>query len=100
MELTQQERESAYKKFIEKWGVDAQIMMCIEEMSELQKALCKYLRYGKENSNAEIKYNVIEEIADVANMIGQLEYIFDEKIINEIKCQKIERCLNKIKGAK
>ena len=30
-----------YKRCIDVWGEDAQIKMCIEEMSELTKELCK-----------------------------------------------------------
>ena len=41
-----------YKKIYEKWGLESQERMCIEEMSELTKELCKRVRYettDKEN---------------------------------------------------
>ena len=37
--------KNSYKKFLDGWGYDAQSLMCIEEMSELTKALCKYKRF-------------------------------------------------------
>lgn len=86
----------AYKKFLDKWGYDAQSLMCIEEMSELTKALCKYKRFGKEDSLQEIKDNILEEIADVLNTVEQLKYYFGEEKIEEIRKQKIEKTLKKL----
>ena len=76
---------------MECWGYDAQARMAIEEMSELTKALCKYERFGKENAPQEIKDNILEELADVHNMIAQLEMYFGKKEIEKIRLQKIER---------
>jgi NTP pyrophosphatase (non-canonical NTP hydrolase) len=47
-------------------------MMAIEEMSELQKEICKMKRgqFDKEH--------ILEELADVQIMIWQLEIIFGE----------------------
>jgi NTP pyrophosphatase (non-canonical NTP hydrolase) len=57
---------------IAKWGVESQTMMAIEEMSELQKEICKMKRgqFDKEH--------ILEELADVQIMIWQLEIIFGE----------------------
>lgn len=55
---------------IKKYGVDAQLKMAIEEMSELTKEICKNFR-GKEN-----KEQIAEEIADVEIMIEQLKIMF------------------------
>lgn len=79
------------KKFMECWGYDAQARMAIEEMSELTKALCKYERFGKENAPKEIKDNLLEEVADVHNMIAQLEMYFGKEEIEKIRLEKIER---------
>ena len=76
---------------MECWGYDAQARMAIEEMSELTKALCKYERFGKENAPQEIKDNILEELADVHNMIAQLEMYFGKEEIEKIRLQKIER---------
>ena len=78
--------KEAYKKFLNEWGYDAQSLMCIEEMSELTKALCKYKRFNKEQASLEIKQNILEEIADVLNTAEQMQFYFGE-----------ERALKKIK---
>ena len=83
--------EQRLKHFMECWGYDAQARMAIEEMSELTKALCKYERFGKENAPQEIKDNILEELADVHNMIAQLEMYFGKEEIEKIRLQKIER---------
>jgi hypothetical protein len=51
--------EIALKKF----GVEKQMIKCVEELSELQKEICKQA-LGQGN-----KDNLIEEIADVEIMI-------------------------------
>lgn len=90
------DRIKSYKIFLDKWGYDAQALMCIEEMSELTKALCKYNRYGKEKAPLEIKENVLEEIADVLNCVEQMKIIFGEEEVEKIRDEKIYRTLNKI----
>ncbi len=92
------EFEQAYKKFLDVWGEDAQIMMAIEEMSELTKELCKYLRYKNfnEKSVEDVLPNINEEIADVLNCVEQLEILFDSDLINTIRKAKIERTLKKV----
>lgn len=89
--------KEAYKKFLDEWGYDAQSLMCIEEMSELTKALCKYKRFNKEQATPEIKQNILEEIADVLNTAEQMQYYFGEEEIEKIRKEKIERALKKIK---
>ena len=50
---------------------DKQINICIEEMSELTKELCKYMRG---NSNKE---HILEEIADVHITLMQMLLLFE-----------------------
>lgn len=80
------EAQEIYRKLIEKFGEEKQTIIAIEELSELQKALCKCLR-GQGNFD-----NVVEEIADVQIMLEQLEMIFDCDllVINEID-KKLQR---------
>lgn len=54
------------KYAVETYGAQAQTLMVFEEMSELQKELCKHAR-GKDNQEA-----IAEEIADVQIMLGQM----------------------------
>ena len=58
-------------KCIDKWGRQAQLLMVLEEMSELQKEILKNVNRGKENIDA-----IIDETADVEIMLDQLKYIY------------------------
>ena len=92
----EQDYTEFYKRFLDTWGYDAQSTMCIEEMSELTKALCKYSRFGKDSAPQEIKDNVIEEIADVLNMAEQMAYYFGKDAVTLARQKKIARTLNKL----
>lgn len=84
------ENRNFYKKCIDVWGEDAQIKMCIEEMSELTKELCKNWRKGKRNTPEQIDH-ICEEIADVQNMVTQMQLIFGEEKVDEYRREKIKR---------
>ena len=76
-----------YKKAIQKYGIKLQTIKAIEELSELQKELCKAI-VGNGNNE-----NISEEIADVQIMIEQIKIMWGityEKI-EYIKKEKIER---------
>ena len=81
-----------YKRILEECGYETQASMCIEEMSELTKALCKLKRYGGEKQ----KTDVIEEIADVLNMVEQLKYFFGCDDVEAVRAQKIGRFLKRL----
>lgn len=88
------ERDRIYKKAIDTWGEDSQITMIFEEMAELQKELCKYLR-GEESP--EHKIAIAEEIADVEIMLEQMKIIFNlEGAVNKHKEYKIFRLAQKL----
>lgn len=61
-----------YKKTIKKWGEEAQYSQMIEECAELITTLQHFSR-GKADSDA-----VVDELADVFLMVGQLAYMFGE----------------------
>lgn len=65
-----------------------QIIIAIEEMSELQKELCKLLRYEDYN-----KRNVEEELADVSIMLEQIMVVLNIKhsTIANIREEKLHR---------
>ena len=84
------ENREFYKRCIDVWGEDAQIKMCIEEMSELTKELCKNWREGKTGTPEQIR-NICEEIADVQNMADQMQMIFGEEMVEQFRKEKIIR---------
>ncbi len=77
---------SILKSAIDKYGVDMQLNVAIEELSELTKELCKYKR-GYKNQN-----EIAEEIADVYITLKQCEIIFVNhyEVVSWIN-KKIER---------
>lgn len=68
------------------WGAEAQTLMVFEEMSELQKELCKHAR-GRDN-----REEIAEEIADVRIMLQQMCILHDcEDLADEIMLEKLAR---------
>lgn len=69
-----------YAKAVQKFGERAQILVAIEEMSELTKALLKYIRHEdfSQGDYDAIVESIAEERADVEIMLEQLNIIFGE----------------------
>lgn len=62
-------QQKTLQKAINWYGADKQMLIAIEELSELQKAIVKYFRKPTE----ETRNDISEEIADVYVMLKQLE---------------------------
>ena len=91
--------DDLYEEVIETYGADHQIMMLFEEMSELQKEICKNFR-GREN-----KDHIIEEMVDVQIMLDQMWVIFgiDRESFDEVfkyKLSRLQKRLEKKKALK
>lgn len=85
------DRMNVYQRAIMQWGDNHQAIVAIEELSELQKELCKYLRGNKNVTN------LIEEIADVEIVVEQLKIMFDcSQSVDEWKERKLERLEKKM----
>ena len=90
------ETREIYKSAIGTYGVEAQICMVFEEMSELQKELCKHLR-GKRG--AEHRESIAEEIADVEIMLDQMKMLFEiDGKVRQHKETKIKRLGMRLRG--
>ena len=78
---------AAYKKAVHKYGTEAQLIKCVEELAELQKELCMLC-----NCHGDIE-NVKDELADVLIMVDQVVHIIgiDKKKLKEHMDYKIER---------
>ena len=79
--IAYEERKEIYEKALRTWGTQAQIMMAIEEMSELTKELCKHFR-GRPNGE-----EIVDELADVTIMVEQLRLIFG---VNDAVCDQMD----------
>lgn len=64
--------EQIFKTAIKTYGETNQLHMLLEEMSELQKEVCKSMRYTKK----QYRKKVAEECADVEIMLEQVKMIF------------------------
>lgn len=80
-----------YRDALDKFGADMQALVCIEEMSELQKELCKQTR-GKGH-----RVHIAEEIADVQIMLAQMILLFDlESSVEEWRDIKLSRLRDRL----
>lgn len=86
MEMTQEREAKILEGAIKTWGEEAQSVVAIEEMSELTKALSKYLRYyvAEQGDHGQIVADIREEMADVGIMLNQMELIFGDPTEEEI----------------
>lgn len=90
-ELTPEQKETAlYEAAVEKFGEDAQMLIAVEELGELSKALLKWLRYKNfdQGRRDELLKAIAEERADVSVMLNQLEVIFGEN--SEAEAKKLD----------
>lgn len=86
-------REQVLRKAIGVWGVPMQEDICIEEMSELTKAIIKNRRNQDMAASGRLN-NIREEIADVQIMLDQMRLIYgDTKAMEETKLERLAKRL-------
>lgn len=78
---------------IDTYGQDAQTDVCIEECSELIKALLKFRRLPMENGQKFLK-NIQEEIADVQIMLWQMDLMYGHGYCVE---DQIDKKINRLR---
>ena len=86
------------KRIIETYGIENQMLQCIEEMGELIQAINKYRRAKGSSSCIDSYKQVIEEIADVQIMIEQMRLMFDGAAVDEVIAEKLERMRGRLDG--
>lgn len=69
------------------FGEDSQLLMAVEEMSELQKEICKKFRHNKDASNPEL----VDEVADVLITVHQVARMCGVEAVNKRISYKIGR---------
>jgi NTP pyrophosphatase (non-canonical NTP hydrolase) len=79
------DKNQLYQKTIDKWGKEAQFDQMTEECAELIAAL-QHFRRGKIDQQA-----VIDEIADVTLMLGQLTWMFGPEQIEAAVQKKLKK---------
>lgn len=91
-------RKKVYEEAIQKYGASAQILMAIEEMSELTKVLCKMFRDDSAESLSQgfsITEEAAEECADVTIMLEQLRLIMG---MNDDVCRYMDYKIRRLAG--
>ena len=84
-----EERQKVYTNALVAYGEEKQCVVAIEEMSEVAKELCKYLR-GKGDME-----HLAEEVADATIMLEQVRYFFG---INELVCNKMDEKIMRLEN--
>lgn len=83
------------KRALQTWGGQAQMLMVVEEMSELTREILKNVNRGKDNVAA-----IVEETADVEIMLEQLKENYGIAsglpVYKAEKLKQIERRLNEL----
>ncbi len=85
--IMDQRAERIYRKALEKWGLNGQIAVAIEEFAELTVELAKYLNGKRET--AEYRRLLIDELADARIMHDQMMFNFDCE--QEVKNRIVEK---------
>jgi NTP pyrophosphatase (non-canonical NTP hydrolase) len=80
--------DAIYRATLAKWGEEAQYDQAVEECAELIAALKHFKRdkVGKEQ--------VIDELADVALMVGQLSFMLGEERVRQAIENKLAKLQN------
>ena len=78
-----------YAQAIEKFGIDSQLNILIEECSEIIKEVCKRKR-GYDNTD-----DLAQELVDVEIMIGQMRVVFGDEMDKwkKIKLKRLKRLI-------
>lgn len=89
-------QRSIMAEIIGYYGHESQKMMLLEEMSELQKEICKDMRYDPDLEA------ITEEVADVLIMLEQIQmmYHISETKLHKITNEKLHRQLRRIEDEK
>ena len=80
-------------------GMNKQLDVAIEELSELIQAICKIKRRDSlSNESFAVKGNLAEEMADVEIVLAELKLMFDnEDNVKEWKDYKLDRLEKRLK---
>ena len=93
--MSDEKTAGIYAAALEKYGSEIQLIVALEELAELQQALCKNLR-GNHNAA-----HIAEEIADVEIMLEQLKLCFEiGDAVENWRERKLARLQSRIAGEK
>lgn len=79
------DHKAIYQAALDKWGREAQFDQTVEECAEMIAAIMHFRR-GKVTQQA-----VVDELADVLLMVGQMVYMLGEDVVSEAVESKIRK---------
>lgn len=82
------ERCAVYSNALDVFGGDTQLTVAVEELSECQKEICKFLR-----GDGDLEH-LAEEVADATIMLEQVRIMFD---INDATCRHMDAKIKRLK---
>lgn len=85
--ITYDERIRVYTNALVAYGERTQMVVALEELSECQKEICKFLR-GEGDAG-----HLAEEIADATIVLEQMRYFFG---INSLVCEKMDEKITRL----
>ena len=91
--ICKEQEKIIYLAALRHWGIKTQTEIAQGEMGELTAAITQHFVQGKTPQSC-----VIEEIADVEIMAGQMRAYFGDRLIDEAKQKKLERLSGILKG--
>lgn len=84
---------------LDKFGKKHQLIKLVEELSELQKAICKYLEMIEmERDAGGARNQIYEETADVEILIDQLKVMWPHNTIDMYREEKLQRLAQRVNG--
>jgi NTP pyrophosphatase (non-canonical NTP hydrolase) len=93
--MNQSDKVLLLKKAVDTWGQALQLIMVLEETSELQKEVCKIIRGDWSSERMD---SLASEIADVSLMLEQLIFMTGTaskvKLEEDIKLERLNKRLN------
>lgn len=83
-----EERKGVYLDALTAYGTRNQLIVAVEELSECQKEICKFLR-----GCGDIEH-LAKEVADATIMLEQVRFIFE---INDSVCEQMDAKIERLK---
>jgi hypothetical protein len=93
-ELTLPETPAILEKALIRYGHDAQILQCVEELNELAVEL---MHYRKQPPSMDYSHIQIDEIADVLICAMSMRHIFGASRVDALIQQKLRRLEERMK---
>lgn len=78
---------------LDRWGPAAQLLQAVGEMAELSAEIVRSV-----NQDRWSHAKLVEETADVENMIDQLKIILGPEAVAEVKAAKLERLRQRLEA--